>query len=142
MRSLLTFAALALTLVACGERQSQRIDSVMREELVQSSIPVETLVLESRDFDETFDAAGVVEADEVTEAFLAAYDPSDTGAVSRSTFLELAEAGAAVPAYSFAAADADSDGLLTPEEAALSLNALVRLASSSSFMVEGSLGSA
>lgn len=64
MRKFLVTTVVALGLFGCGERQSEGIDALMRAGLVQSSIPVETLALEARDFEETFEAAGVVEADE------------------------------------------------------------------------------
>lgn len=57
-----------VSLLAGGcRRQSQSLDSRLGEGVYGESIPVETLKLERRDFEDRFDASGVVEAqDEVT----------------------------------------------------------------------------
>ncbi len=56
---------LAPLVAACGERTSEGVDSLMKESVyADAAIPVETLALEITDFDERFDAAGVIEADE------------------------------------------------------------------------------
>jgi membrane fusion protein (multidrug efflux system) len=53
-----------LALVSCGERKSEGIDSVLREGVYGDAIPVETLALAPREFEDRFEAAGVIEAEE------------------------------------------------------------------------------
>ena len=64
MQKSLLLSLLLVAAAGCGERKSESIDSLMKEELFQDSIPVETLALRSQEFEETFDAAGTVEAEE------------------------------------------------------------------------------
>jgi membrane fusion protein (multidrug efflux system) len=52
------------SLVACGERKSEGIDSVMREGVYGDAIPVETLALAPRSFEDRFEASGVIEAED------------------------------------------------------------------------------
>jgi RND family efflux transporter MFP subunit len=56
--------ALLPALTGCGQRKSESIDSVMREGVYGGAIPVETLALVPREFEDRFEAAGVIEAEE------------------------------------------------------------------------------
>ena len=60
--SLLLFPALLL--VGCAERDSEGIDSLLVEGVYGGAIPVETLALSPQSFEDAFEAAGVIEAEE------------------------------------------------------------------------------
>ena len=64
MKRTLLLPLILVAAAGCGERESGGIDSLMKEGLFADSIPVETLTLARQDFEETFDAAGIVEAEE------------------------------------------------------------------------------
>jgi RND family efflux transporter MFP subunit len=64
MKKCLLLPLILVVAAGCGERESDSIDSVMKEGLFADSIPVETLALRSQEFVETFDAAGIIEAEE------------------------------------------------------------------------------
>lgn len=65
MKRLLPVLLMLPLFAACGERSSEGIDSVMKESVyADAAIPVETLSLVATDFDERFDASGLIEADE------------------------------------------------------------------------------
>lgn len=56
-----------VTLTGCSERQSDSIQVKLGEQVIGSTVPVETLALRRHDYDERFEAPGTVEAgDEVT----------------------------------------------------------------------------
>ena len=59
---LLLFPALLLT--GCGKRESSSIDSLLVEDVYGGAIPVETLALTPQTFEDVFEAAGVIEAEE------------------------------------------------------------------------------
>lgn len=59
----LTLLVVVLSM-ACGERRSEGIDSMLREDVYGDAIPVETLALEPQEFADRFQVAGVVAAEE------------------------------------------------------------------------------
>ena len=64
MKTLLLPLALLVLFTGCGERTAEGIDSVMKEGVFEGTIPVETLTLQAQDFEESFEAAGIIEAEE------------------------------------------------------------------------------
>jgi membrane fusion protein (multidrug efflux system) len=64
MKRALLLLTLALGTTACGGRESSSIDSKLVEGVYADAIPVETLALQARAFEDRFDAAGMIEAEE------------------------------------------------------------------------------
>lgn len=64
MKRLLLTALLVCTLPSCAKREAEGIDSLMKEDVYGGAIPVETLTLVPRTFEDRFEAAGVIEAEE------------------------------------------------------------------------------
>ena len=53
-----------LILAGCGGRQSSSIQPILAEKAFGSSIPVETLMLKSQDYEDDFSPTGLIEAEE------------------------------------------------------------------------------
>jgi len=64
MKRLLLALALLVLFTGCGERTAEGIDSLMKQGVFDGTIPVETLILEPQDFEESFESAGIIEAEE------------------------------------------------------------------------------